>query len=299
MLLRKLLPIASMIALTATSVGLQAHNDGAPGELVVHPVRDGIYMLEGNGGNIGVLIGEQGTLLIDDQYPQESGKIMAAVKSLADKPVVFLLNTHWHGDHTGGNANFGGDGTIIVAHDKVRQRLLNGGEIAAFKTVIPPASQEALPVITFADAMGMHWDKQTIDIIHAAPAHTDGDAVIYFKEANVVHTGDLYFNGLYPFIDASSGGSVKGMIAGVDAILARIDEKTQVIPGHGPLGNKAGLSEYRDMLSAVVTIIEPLKAAGKSREEVVVAKPTAPFDAVWGKGFLSPDVWVGIVYDTL
>jgi glyoxylase-like metal-dependent hydrolase (beta-lactamase superfamily II) len=289
--------------LAAAVLGLSAPRIFAHGEeaatLTVHPLHAGIYMLEGNGGNIGLLTGAQGTLMIDDQYPQESGAVTAAVKAISDQPITFLLNTHWHGDHTGGNPHFGREGALIVAHDNVRQRLQSGGEIAAFAMTVPPAVPEALPVVTFSDSMGLHWNGQTIDLIHPAPAHTDGDTVVYLREANVVHTGDLYFNGLYPFIDASSGGSVRGMVSGVDAILARIDDKTRIIPGHGPLSDKAGLVAYRTMLATVMERVAALKTAGKTRDQVIAAKPTADFDADWGGGFLKPDVWVGIVFDTL
>ena len=263
------------------------------------PVADGIYMLQGRGGNIGVSVGSDGVFMIDDQYAPMSEAIRAAVAKLSDQPIRFLINTHWHGDHTGGNENFGKLGATIVAHQNVRERLLKGGEVKAFKMVAAPAPAAALPVITFADGITFHWNDDTVKVEHVATAHTDGDAVIYFTEANVVHTGDLYFNGFYPFIDASSGGGMAGVIAGVAAMIERIDERTRIIPGHGPLSNKAELQAYHDMLASVYRKIKALKDQGKTRGQVVAAKPTADFDAAWGKGFLAPDRWVGIVYEAI
>ncbi|WP_246125453.1 MBL fold metallo-hydrolase [Exilibacterium tricleocarpae] len=260
------------------------------------PVTDGVYMLQGRGGNIGVSVGTDGVFMIDDQYAPMSDAIRAAVAKLSDQPIRFLINTHWHGDHTGGNENFGKLGATIVAHDNVRARLASGGEVKAFKMVAQPAPAAALPVITFADGITFHWNGDTLRVEHVASAHTDGDSVIYFTEANVVHTGDLYFNGFYPFIDASSGGAMAGVIDGVARMLARIDDRTRIIPGHGPVSNKAELQAYHDMLKSVYQRIKGMKDAGKSAQEVVAAKPTAAFDAEWGSGFLQPDKWVEIVY---
>ncbi len=268
-------------------------------EINTIPVVEGIYMLEGRGGNIGVSVGEDGVFMIDDQYAPMSDAIRAAIAKLSDQPIRFLINTHWHGDHTGGNEVFGKLGAVIVAHDNVRERLLRGGKIEAFDMVTEPAPKAALPVVTFADAVTFHMNGDTLKVEHISAAHTDGDAVIYFTDANVVHMGDLYFNGFYPFIDASSGGAVAGVIAGAAEVLGRIDDKTRIIPGHGPLSNKAELQRYHAMLSEVYQRVKTLKDKGQSRQQVVAAKPTADFDAQWGGGFLQPDIWVGIVYDAI
>lgn len=290
--------LTGAIALLAVSGGFSSvHADELT--ISVKPVRQGIHMLVGRGGNVGVLTGKQGLLVIDDQYADSSEELNKALASMSDKPVEFLINTHWHSDHTGGNRFFGGKGANIVAHENVRKRLLSGGEIAAFGLKVPPAKSEALPVMTYDQGMRFYWNGQSIELTHPNPAHTDGDTVVYFKEANVVHTGDLYFNGLFPFIDASSGGRIRGVIEGVDSVLARIDDKTLVIPGHGPLSKKAELQAYRDMLNTVADRVEQLKAAGKTRDEVIAAKPTAEFDKMWGDGFLTPDVWTGIVFDAI
>jgi glyoxylase-like metal-dependent hydrolase (beta-lactamase superfamily II) len=244
-------------------------------------------------------VGKDGVFLIDDQYAPLTEKLLKVISALTDKPVRFLINTHWHMDHTGGNENIGQGGATIVAHDNVRKRLVKGQFMKAFNVNIPPAAPEALPVITFAESVTFHWNNETLAIFHPKPAHTDGDAVIYFKHANVVHVGDLFFNGIYPFIDAGSGGRMEGMIAGVDEVLARIDDQTKVIPGHGPLGNKAELKSYRDMLSTVHKRMEKMIKEGKGIDEIVAAKPTADYDEKWGGGFLKPDYWVKIVYSVM
>ncbi len=258
-----------------------------------------IYYLEGAGGNLGVSVGDNGVFLIDDQYAPLTEKIIEAVSKLSDKPVKFLINTHWHFDHTGGNENIGKGDTIIVAHENVRKRMAVGQVMKAFDFTVPPAAPQALPVITFPAGLTFHWNDETIEVLHFPGGHTDGDSVIFFKTANVIHTGDLFFNGIYPFIDAQSGGSVKGMIQSVDKILDRADNTTKIIPGHGPLANKADLKAYRDMLREVHSIVSALKKQGKTKDEIVAAKPTREFDGQWGNGFLPPDTWVEIVYSAI
>jgi glyoxylase-like metal-dependent hydrolase (beta-lactamase superfamily II) len=258
-----------------------------------------IYMLQGAGGNLGVSIGDNGVFLIDDQYAPLTDKILAAVSKLTDKPVKFLINTHWHFDHTGGNENIGKGDTIIVAHENVRKRMAVGQVMKALDFTIPPAAPHALPVVTFPTGLTFHWNGETIEVLHFPESHTDGDSVIFFKTANVIHTGDLFFNGFYPFIDGQSGGSVKGMIKSAEKILDRADDTTKIIPGHGALANKSDLKAFRDMLHEVYTAVSALKNQGKTVEEVVAAKPTQAFDAHWGGGFLPPDKWVKIVYSAL
>jgi glyoxylase-like metal-dependent hydrolase (beta-lactamase superfamily II) len=276
-----------------------AQQDFSKVQIQTIAVAEGVYMLAGRGGNIGLSVGRDGAFLIDDQYAPLTDKILAAIAAVTDKPVRFLINTHWHGDHTGGNENIGKGGTIIVAHDNVRKRMAKGQFMKVFNANIPPAPPKALPVITFADGVTFHWNNETLEVVHSKSAHTDGDAVIYFKGANVVHVGDLFFNGIYPFIDAGSGGSVEGVIAGVDDVMDRIDDTTKVIPGHGPLGNKADLKAYRDMLVTIQGRMAKLMNEGKNMDEIVAAKPTADYDAKWGGGFLKPDSWVKIVYSVM
>ncbi len=283
------------LAVIAFSSFTHAKQDFSKVEIKTVEVAPNIYMLMGAGGNLGVSTGKNGVFLIDDQYAPLTEKIIGAISKISDQPLKFLINTHWHFDHTGGNENVGKGDTIIVAHDNVRKRMAAGQMMKAFNFEVPPASAHALPVVTFPTALTFHWNGETIEVIHFPGAHTDGDAVIFFKNANVIHTGDLFFNGIYPFIDGQSGGSLKGMILSVDKILARADDSTKIIPGHGPLGNKADLKAYRDMLQEVHKRIASLQKDGKTVEEIVAAKPTADFDAQWGSGFLNPDQWVTIV----
>jgi len=285
--------------LMAGTVAAHEHEEAITYEST--PLSKNLYMLQsGKGGNLALSVGEDGLLLIDDDYAEISEKTRAAIAGISAESVKFVVNTHWHFDHTGGNQMLGEEGAIIVAHDNVRKRLLSGGEIKAFSAQIPPAKKAALPVLTFADSMTFHWNGTRIDVVHpGASGHTDGDAVIYFVEDNVVHMGDLYFAGLYPFIDGSSGGSLAGIITSVDKVLARIDGDTRVIPGHGPLSNKSELQVYRGMLTSVQKKLMQFKQQEKTVEQVVAAKPTAEFDAKWGHGFLNADTWVAIVYQTL
>ena len=204
----------------------------------------------------------------------------------------FVINTHWHGDHTGGNAAFGRTGSVIVAHDNVRRRM-NVESVNGFSGGTSRRAREALPIVTFDQAVTLHYNGDELAVVHVANAHTDGDAIIYFRKANVVHMGDTFFNGFYPFIDNSSGGTLAGMVVAADAVLARIDDKTRVMPGHGPLASKSDLQAYRDMLATVRERVSKLVAAGKSQDEVLAAKPTADFDARWGGGFFKPNVCGG------
>ena len=255
-----------------------------------------IHMLTGQGGNLGVFTGADGTFVIDDQFAPLSEKILEAIKSIGGNTPKFLLNTHFHGDHTGGNENFGKKGTIIVSHDNVRKRLVNGSFIAAFGMKAPPASIHALPAITFSDNMHFHINGDSVKAVHVANAHTDGDSFIHFKKANVIHAGDIFFNGFYPFIDAAHGGSLKGMIDAADAILSLSNASTKIIPGHGPLGDKAQLQAYRDMLSTAYVRLLKLKNEGVSAEDAVAKAPLADLEAKWGGGIFIGEKWIEIVY---
>jgi glyoxylase-like metal-dependent hydrolase (beta-lactamase superfamily II) len=256
-------------------------------------------MLEGAGGNIGVSAGQDGQFMIDDQYAGMTENIRKALAALGPQPLRFLVNTHWHGDHTGGNENFSKTGAVIVAQDNVRKRMSTEQFIKLFDTHVPAAPAIALPVITFSESVSFHLNGDDIDVVHVAPAHTDGDSIVYFRKANVIHAGDTFFNGMYPFIDVSSGGSINGQIAAAERILGMGDEHTRIIPGHGPLADRAALRAYRDMLAKVRDRVAPLAKAGKSLDQVLAAKPTAEFDASWGKGFLKPEQFVAIVYSSL
>jgi len=260
------------------------------------PISDNIYMLSGQGGNIGLFLGEDGTFIIDDQFAPLTEKILAAIKSVGGDTPRFLINTHFHGDHTGGNENLGNVGTLIVSHDKVRERLVAGSYIKAFGMNSPPANKAALPVLTFSEDMHFHINGDSVNAVHVPSAHTDGDSIIYFKKANVVHAGDIFFNGFYPFIDAANGGSLRGTIAAVDAMLAATDSKSKIIPGHGPMADKAQLQAYREMLAIAYVRLLKLKNDGVSVEDAVTQDPLSDLEAQWGNGIFSGEKWIRITY---
>jgi glyoxylase-like metal-dependent hydrolase (beta-lactamase superfamily II) len=266
-------------------------------EIKTIPVAESVFMLEGAGGNIGVSAGEDGVFLIDSQYGRLTGKIEAAVGALGDGPIRFVLNTHWHRDHTDGNENLCRAGALIVAHENVRSRMSTEQILRPFGNRVQPSPEAALPAITFSDSVTFHLNGDEIRVIHLEPAHTDGDSIVRFLKADVVHMGDIYFNGLYPFIDVSAGGSIDGMLAAVNRVLKMIGAETRIIPGHGPLSNREELVAYREMLQGVRDQIAPMVAAGRTRQEVIDSKPTAEFDANWARGFLTPEQFAGIVYD--
>lgn len=265
-------------------------------EIRTIPVTEQIYMVTGKGGNIGLFIGEDGTFLIDDQYAPLTERIIAAIKSVGGDFPKFLLNTHYHGDHTGGNENLGRGGTLFFSHDNVRDRLATGSFIAVFDKKREAVSKEGLPVVTFSEDISFHLNGDTVHAIHVPHAHTDGDSFIHFKKANVIHAGDLFFNGFYPFIDVAHGGSLKGTINGVEKVLALSDDKTKIIAGHGPLGNKAQLIEYRQMLWTAYERLRKIKAEGKSAQEAAAEKPLKDLEARWGNGMFTSDRWIEIVY---
>jgi glyoxylase-like metal-dependent hydrolase (beta-lactamase superfamily II) len=260
---------------------------------------DGVYMLVGAGGNVGLSIGEDGAFVIDDQFAPLSDKIMAAIAALTDENVTFLVNTHYHDDHTGSNDAFGAAGAIIVAHENVRARMSTDQFRAIFNQSFPARSAGALPIVTFSDEMTLHWNGDTIRVIHVAPAHTDGDSILHFQNANVIHTGDTFFNGFYPFIDVGSGGDIDGIIAAGYRVLALADEDTVIIPGHGPLSDAAGLAAWLDMLKVTRGSMQSLIDEGLSEDEAIAARPTAETDEQYGGGFMNPEVYNRLLYQSL
>jgi cyclase len=286
--------LAALAAIVACGAQAQQRNFDAV-QIKVTPVAGHVYMLEGEGGNIGVSAGDDGVFLIDDQFAPLTPKIVAAVKTISDKPIRFLINTHWHGDHTGGNENLGKAGVVIVAHDNVYKRLAAGGVIELLKQSYPPASKAALPVLTFSDSATLHLNDDDVTAHHLPSAHTDGDSYIRFRKANVIHTGDVFAAYRYPFIDMESGGSVKGVIRAIDILLPLMNDDTKLIPGHGPLSTKQDVLAYRKMIATVAGRVEKMVKAGRSLEQVVAAKPSREFDEAWGK-FRKPDAFVEIVY---
>ena len=279
--------------------GAIAQQDFSNVEIQTDDLGNGIYMLTGEGGNIGLSVGDDGVFMIDDQFAPLSDKINAAIDAITDQDVTYLLNTHWHFDHTGGNENFGQAGAVIVAHENVRERMSTKQLIKAFGRVVPASPEAALPVITFTEDATFHFNGHELQIQHLANAHTDGDSSVYFADANVIHTGDTFFNGFFPFIDGSSNGSIEGMIAAGEQILSVVDADTTIIPGHGPLADKADLEAFLEMLAEVQSTMEPLVAGDASREEVIADNPLSNLDEQWGGGFLNTETFTGIAYDLM
>ena len=263
------------------------------------PLGEGVHMLTGRGGNMGLSVGPDGAFLIDDQFAPLTAKIIAAIDELTDEPVRFVVNTHWHGDHTGGNENLGDAGAIIVAHENVRKRMSTEQFMEVFDHRVDPSPRGALPIVTFTDSVSFHLNGDEIRVVHVENAHTDGDSLVFFKQANVVHMGDTFFNGMYPFIDTSSGGTIDGIIAAADLVLDTVDRRTKIIPGHGPLADTGDLRKYRVMLQTVRSRVSKLKQDGKTRDEVIASGTIDDLNPKWGGGFMKPDVWIGLVYDNL
>lgn len=255
-----------------------------------------VYMLTGQGGNIGVSIGDDGVFMIDDQFAPLSAKILTAVRKLSDRPIKFLVNTHWHGDHTGGNINFQKEGATILAHDNVRKRLKETPK--RDKSMRP---KEAFPVITFNDKMSVHMNGEKVAVFHIGNAHTDGDALLYFSKSNVLHTGDTYFKGRYPYIDLNSGGSIQGYINAVKAGLLIIDEETKIIPGHGSVATQTDYKTFLEMLEEIMQNVQTQIGLKKSEEEVAKMESiTKKYDDLgYGSGFINSERFRRTLYKSL
>jgi glyoxylase-like metal-dependent hydrolase (beta-lactamase superfamily II) len=290
---------AASLLLLLHAAPVPAQTDFAKIEVRMERMAEGVYMLTGAGGNIGVSVGEDGIFLIDDQYAPLTEKIRAAIAAVHPGPIRFVLNTHWHGDHTGGNENLGKAGAVLIAHDNVRKRMSVEQFNAIHDRRTPAAPKGALPVVTFGEDITLHWNGDDVRALHVPPAHTDGDALVRFEKANVLHMGDCFFNGIFPVIDVSTGGSIDGMIAAADRGLTLADENTKIIPGHGPAGDRAALAAFREMLVTVRERVGALVLQGKSLEEIVAAKPLADLDDPWGKGFMKPELFLKVVHSDL
>lgn len=281
-------PVSGILALTALLLA------SAPGsaqdwdavEIRSQRVADGVHMLEGRGGNIGVSVGEDGVFVIDDQFAPLTGRILDAIAELSSEPVRFVFNTHWHGDHTGGNENMGEAGALLVAHENVRERMSADQVLQRVGRPVDTtaASPEgALPVVTFTEDVTFHVNGDELHAFHVSRAHTDGDAIVHFRRADVVHMGDTFFRGRFPFIDTASGGSIDGLVAAVGEALAIMDADTRVIPGHGPLGDREDVRAYRDALKEMRDAVADAMERGASRAEILATPEVARWAEAWGQ----------------
>lgn len=279
--------IVGLIALAAPASTL-AQDDMADVEIRSEHAGGNVHALFGRGGNIGVLATAEGHVLVDDQFAPLTDKIVAAVRAIEDAPIRFLINTHYHGDHTGGNENLGAAGATILAHDNVRKRLAAN----------PERGEGALPVLTFSEALSLHLGEEA-RAHHVHNAHTDGDSIIHFTESNVIHTGDLFFNGRYPYIDVDAGGNLLGLIEAAETILELADAETVIIPGHGPLAREADVKAYLAMLETARDHVGALMEEGKSLDEIIAARPMEEYDEGWGGDFIGPERFLRLVHASL
>ena len=290
---------STIVALIVLAPAASAQGRRMEGDLIVTPVRGGVYLMEMEpAGNLGVSAGEDGAFIIDDQFAPMTDRIINAVAELTDQPIRYVLNTHWHGDHTGSNENFGNLGHTIVAHDNVRARMSSDQYHLVFKQGTPPHPEAALPVITFSNTMTFHFNGDTIHVFHVPAAHTDGDAIFYFENADVIHTGDAFINRGYPLIDIASGGTIKGQIEATNKMLEFVGPETIIIPGHGPLADRARMIEIRDMLIAARAAVVKLLEQGMSLDEILAARPLADLDEKWAQGIVKGRLFTRIIYQS-
>lgn len=288
--------LASLACLAAPGAAQQ--RDFTKVEIKAETLAPGVAVLVGAGGNIGLSYGEDANVIIDDQYAPLTDKIAAAVAAIDQDPIRFVINTHWHGDHTGGNENLGKRGAVILAHDNVRRRMSVEQVSTLFGSKTPPSPKTALPVLTFAQSVSLHLNGDDLDIAHVANAHTDGDSLVKWRRANVLHMGDIFFHKIsLPFIDIDSGGSIDGMTAAGKRGLELSDETTKIIPGHGPVATRAELAVYVAMLEDVRAKVAAAIRANQTLAQVQASRPAAPYGMT--DGFMKPDMFVAIVYRSL
>jgi len=293
----KILQTILLLSIIATESFAQANYDTV--KIVPVKITDQIYMLKGSGGNLGVLIGSEGTLLIDNQFAPLSNKINGAIKTLSPGEIKFAINTHIHGDHTGGNDNFRRMGAVLVAHDNVRERMVKEQVNPRTNRTTPPRDKDAWPLVTFADKVNFHLNGEDVILHHFDKGHTDGDVIVQFKNANVVHTGDAFVRYGYPYIDLSNGGSVNGFINTLDKVLALIDDNTKVIPGHGEIATKADVKKLRDGMADIRDQVAAALKKGKKMEDLASLGITDKYEKEWGNNFVKGKDFVLVVAASL
>jgi glyoxylase-like metal-dependent hydrolase (beta-lactamase superfamily II) len=269
-----------------SSLSSEAQNNFDKVQIRPLQVANQIYMLTGAGGNIGVMTGKDGTLMIDDQFAPLSNKINGAIKTLDPGEIRFLVNTHLHGDHSGGNENFKKMGVTVVAQEHVRTRMSKEPVNRTTQQTTPPRDHDAWPVITFPDRMQFHLNEEDIELMHFDPAHTDGDVVVHFRNADVYHMGDMFVTYGYPFIDYNNGGSISGFISSLDKVLATMSDQAKIIPGHGPVSTKADIKVFRDRLADIRDQVAAALKKGKKVEDITALPIATKYESEWGKGFV-------------
>lgn len=291
--------LTQWLAASALALAISCNAAEQEVEYVATPLSDTVTMIVGKGGNIAVSSGEDGVFIIDDQLKPLTAQLLAEIRTISDRPIRFVINTHYHGDHVGGNEAVGKAGSVIIAHDNVRRRM-STDQFSAFMDKTTPAwPQEALPVVTFTEEVTLHMNGESVVVHHVPRGHTDGDSIVRFPASNVIHMGDIFFNGLYPYIDLDAGGSLQGMIAAVELALGQADGDTRIIPGHGPLSDTAGLQKYHDFLVEARDNVQRLIDQGMSLEQAVAARPTAKWDDSLGKTWITPEQMVIFIYNSL
>ena len=268
-------------------------------EFTTIQLSDTVYMLTGAGGNVGISTGEDGLYIIDDQLKPITTQLLQAIRKINNKPIRFVINTHYHGDHTGGNETIGNAGAVIISHDNIRKRMATKQVSIFMNSTTPPYAKEALPVVTFNDRISLHLNGETATAYHVANGHTDGDSIIHFPVSNVIHMGDMYFNGRYPYVDLDAGGSVQGMVAAADLALSMADDSTRIIPGHGPLAMTEDLKSYRDMLIQASTNVQVLIDQDMDLQQIIAAEPTSEWDESLGKIWIAPAQFVTFIFNSL
>jgi len=277
--------------------GFRAQVGAAP--IQAQKLADNLTLLSGPGGNVAVIVGPDGKFMVDTFLSPAWPRLKESLNALGNAPVKLVINTHWHFDHTDNNAPLHAAGATVLAHENTKKRMSEVHDLPVINLHFPPSPAEALPQQTFAATHKLQANGETLLLEHVAPAHTDTDIFVHFPHANVIQAGDVFFNGFYPYIDGGTGGKVSGMIAAADKILSLANNDTKIVPGHGPLGSKADLVKFRDMLITARDRVQKLKSSGKSTQEAVAEKPLADLDPVWGKGLFNGDVFVQVLYVTL